>query len=201
MLSLHPINTYPFRNLFFFVIFPFLFVVFAFLFLCSRWSFVNVPLIFWQFFYVPGQRFWSLIIGGGAKTVKFCENPFLYAEEGCTLCYVGVLILSTLSPISKRIFFALVHLCVFEVNDRRNSYFWRLLQIQVVSNHAAFFSRESRDREAHTQGSVPLVLSPRRCSVRCSAFSLQPNVVFFGATRSFSTSGAKKYYVGLEAEG
>ena len=48
-----------------------------------------------------------------AKTVKICETPFLYAEEGCTtLCYVGVLILSTLAPISKRIFFAIVH-CVF----------------------------------------------------------------------------------------
>ena len=21
-----------------------------------------------------------------AKTMKFCEKPFLYAEEGCTLC-------------------------------------------------------------------------------------------------------------------
>ena len=40
-----------------------------------------------------------------AKTAKFCENPFLYAEEGCTLCHVGVLILSTsLAPISKRFF-------------------------------------------------------------------------------------------------
>ena len=57
-----------------------------------------------------------------AKTVKLCENPFLYAEEGCTLCYVGVLILSTLAPILK-LFFALVHLCVFVVNDRWNSYF------------------------------------------------------------------------------
>ena len=47
-----------------------------------------------------------------AKAVKFCENPFLHAEEGCTLCYVGVLILSTLAPISKLFFFALVH-CVF----------------------------------------------------------------------------------------
>ena len=49
-----------------------------------------------------------------AKTVKFCENLFLYAEEGCTLCYVGVLILSTsLAPISKRLFLhSLVH-CVF----------------------------------------------------------------------------------------
>ena len=47
-----------------------------------------------------------------AKTVKFRENPFLNAEEGCTLCYVGVRILSTLAPISKRILFALVH-CVF----------------------------------------------------------------------------------------
>ena len=56
------------------------------------------------------------------KTVKFCENPFLYAEEGCTLCYVGVLILSTLAPISKRTFFCISTLCVCEVNDRWNSY-------------------------------------------------------------------------------
>ena len=53
-----------------------------------------------------------------AKTVKFCENPFLYAEEGCTLCYVGVLILSTLAPISKRFFFCIGTLCDFVVNDR-----------------------------------------------------------------------------------
>ena len=35
-----------------------------------------------------------------AETVKFCENPFLDAEEGCTLSDVGVHILSTLAPIS-----------------------------------------------------------------------------------------------------
>ena len=40
-----------------------------------------------------------------AKAVKICENPFLYTEEGRTFCYVGVLILSTLAPISKWIFF------------------------------------------------------------------------------------------------
>ena len=39
-----------------------------------------------------------------AKAVKFCENPFLYADEGCRLCYVGVRILSTLAPILKRFF-------------------------------------------------------------------------------------------------
>ena len=39
-----------------------------------------------------------------AKTVKFCENPFLYAEEGCTLCYVGGLIFSIFAPISKLFF-------------------------------------------------------------------------------------------------
>ena len=58
-----------------------------------------------------------------AKTVTFCENPFLYAEEGCTLCYVGVLILSTFAPISKCIFFCIGTLCDFVVNDRWNSYF------------------------------------------------------------------------------
>ena len=59
-----------------------------------------------------------------AKTVKFCENHFLYAEESCTLCYIGVLILSTLAPISKRLFFAFIGtLSVFVVNDRWNSYF------------------------------------------------------------------------------
>ena len=49
-----------------------------------------------------------------AKTVKFCENPFLCAEEGGTLCYVGVLILSTLISFNFKtfFFFALVH-CVF----------------------------------------------------------------------------------------
>ena len=55
--------------------------------------------------------------------MKFCENPFLNAEEGCTLCYVGVLILSTLAPISKRFFFCIGTLCVFVVNDRWDSYF------------------------------------------------------------------------------
>ena len=57
-----------------------------------------------------------------AKTVKLGENSFLYTEEGCTLCYVGVLILSALAPISKRIFFSIGTLCVFAVNDRWNSY-------------------------------------------------------------------------------
>ena len=53
---------------------------------------------------------------------------------------------------------------------------WRLLQIQVVSSIMPLFlaERESRDREVHTQGSLPLVLSPLRCSARCSAVSLQP---------------------------
>ena len=54
-----------------------------------------------------------------AKAVKRCENPFLYAEEGCSFCYVGVLILSTLALISKWIFF-IGTLCVFVVNDRWN---------------------------------------------------------------------------------
>ena len=60
-----------------------------------------------------------------AKTVKFCENPFLYAEEGCTLCYVGVLILSALAPISYTsiYIFCIGTLCVFVVNDRWNSYY------------------------------------------------------------------------------
>ena len=69
---------------------------------------------------------------------------------------------------------------------------WRLLQIQVVSSHAAFFlaERESRNREAHTQKAssrsypLPVAAVP---GVQPSAFSLQPNVVFIGAARSFRT--------------
>ena len=44
-------------------------------------------------FYVPGQRFWSLITR--AKPAKVVEPPLLEAEEeGCTLCYVVVLVLN-----------------------------------------------------------------------------------------------------------
>ena len=45
-----------------------------------------------------------------AKPVKNGENP---VEVGFTLCYDGVLILSTLAPISRRIFFLYRYIVCF----------------------------------------------------------------------------------------
>ena len=46
-----------------------------------------------------------------AKTVKFCENPFLHAEEGCTLCPCLV----DISSHFKTDFFCIGTLCFFVV--------------------------------------------------------------------------------------